>query len=121
MQSENFDKRIVEAAENHHPSYDENAWAKMKSLLDEHMPVKEKRRRRFLIFFLYFIVGAGITWMAIDRPWEDRSSITKNQSLEQQANYPSAGSGNKVDASQQGPQGSVGGSTTLQDASEQKV
>src|SRR5690606_21342670 len=43
------------------------------------------------------------------------------QSLEQQENYPSAGSGNKVDASQQGSQGSVGGSTTLQDASEQKV
>ncbi len=121
MQSENFDKRIVEAAENHHPSYDENAWAKMKSLLDEHMPVKEKRRRRFLIFFLFFIVAAGITWMAIDRPWEKRSSITKNQSLEQQINNPTTASGSKVDASQRDLQGSVGRSTTFPDASDQKV
>ena len=40
-------KKIKEAAENHHPAYDEQAWAKMNKLLDKHMPEKEERRRRF--------------------------------------------------------------------------
>lgn len=62
MQFEDFDKKIKEAAENHHPAYDEQAWGKMNTLLDKHMPVKEERRRRFVwLFFLLFLVGgAGI-------------------------------------------------------------
>ena len=30
MQSEEFDNKIQQAADNHHPDYDEQAWAKMK-------------------------------------------------------------------------------------------
>ncbi len=62
MQFEDFDKKIKEAADNHHPAYDEQAWAKMNKLLDKHMPEKEERRRRFAwLFFLLFLVGgAGI-------------------------------------------------------------
>lgn len=62
MQFEEFDKKIKEAAENHHPAYDEQAWAKMNKLLDKHLPEKEERRRRFawLFFFLFLIGGAGI-------------------------------------------------------------
>lgn len=71
MQSENFDKRIREAADHHHPNYDENAWAKMEALLDEHMPTKEKRKRRILFFFLLFLFAGGASWLLITRPWED--------------------------------------------------
>lgn len=62
MQFEEFDKKIKEAAENHHPAYDEQAWAKMNKLLDKHLPEKDERRRRFAwLFFLLFLVGgAGI-------------------------------------------------------------
>lgn len=62
MQFEEFDKKIKEAAENHHPAYDEQAWAKMNKLLDKHMPEKEERRRRFAwLFFLLFLAGgAGV-------------------------------------------------------------
>lgn len=62
MQFEELDKKIKEAAENHHPAYDEQAWTKMNKLLDKHMPEKEERRRRFAwLFFLLFLAGgAGV-------------------------------------------------------------
>ena len=62
MQFEEFDKKIKEAAENHHPAYDEQAWAKMNKLLDKHLPEKDERRRRFawLFFLLFLLGGAGI-------------------------------------------------------------
>ncbi len=62
MQFEDFDKKIKEAADNHHPAYDEQAWAKMNKLLDKHMPEKDERRRRFawLFFLLFLLGGAGI-------------------------------------------------------------
>lgn len=62
MQFEEFDKKVKEAAENHHPAYDEQAWAKMHKLLDKHLPEKDERRRRFawLFFLLFLLGGAGI-------------------------------------------------------------
>lgn len=62
MQFEEFDKKIKEAAEHHHPAYDEQAWGKMNKLLDKHMPQKEERRRRFILLFflLFLLLGAGI-------------------------------------------------------------
>ena len=44
MQFEEFDNKIREAAENHHPAYDENAWARMENLLDKHLPQEDDRR-----------------------------------------------------------------------------
>ena len=38
MQFEKFDKKIREAADHHHPAYDDNAWDKMEKLLNKHMP-----------------------------------------------------------------------------------
>ena len=35
MQFDDFDKKIKEAAEHHHPAYDEKAWDKMEKLLDQ--------------------------------------------------------------------------------------
>ena len=78
MQSENFDKRIREAADHHHPNYDEMAWAKMETLLDEHMPVKEKKKRRFIPFFLLFLFAGSACWLLIQQPWEN-ASIAHNQ------------------------------------------
>jgi len=38
MQFEDFDNKIKEAAENHHPAYDEKAWIKMEKLYDNPLP-----------------------------------------------------------------------------------
>lgn len=61
MPFEELDKKIREAAEQHHPAYDEKAWAKMEKLLDRHLP-QEKRRRRiiFWIFPLLILAGSGV-------------------------------------------------------------
>ena len=60
MQFDEFDKKIKEAAEHHHPTYDEKAWEKMEMLLDEHMPVKKDDRRKFIFLLLFlFIIGSG--------------------------------------------------------------
>ena len=54
MQSEDFDKKIKEAAEHHHPAYDEKAWDKMEKKLDKHMPTEKDDRRRVFFFLLLF-------------------------------------------------------------------
>ncbi len=59
MLSEEFDKKIREAAQHHHPAYDERAWAGMKKQLDKHMPVEDDRRRRGLFFLLIFLLLGG--------------------------------------------------------------
>lgn len=61
MPSEEFDKKLRDAADLHHPAYDEKAWEKMEKLLDLHMPVKEKRRRRIIPWlFLFLLAGGGL-------------------------------------------------------------
>lgn len=71
MQSEDFDKRVREAADNHHPAYDEKAWSKMEKLLEKHLPTKEDNRKRILFFVLLFLLlGAGSTWMFTNKPWK---------------------------------------------------
>lgn len=60
MQFDEFDKKVVDAAERHHPPYDEKAWEKMEKLLDKHLPQKDNRRRRaFLWLFLALLIGGG--------------------------------------------------------------
>ena len=59
MQFENFDKRIKDAADHHHPAYDHNAWNKMEKLLNKHMPVEEEKRRGLLFILLGFLLLGG--------------------------------------------------------------
>lgn len=89
MQFEDFDKKLKQAAEQHHPSYDEKAWSKMETLLDRHLPQKEDRRRRIIFFFLLlFLLLGGGTWLLIDKPWqkdqvagsETKTSVTQKTS-----------------------------------------
>src|SRR5262245_56189848 len=75
MRSEHIDKRVQEAAEKHHPAYDERAWQKMEKLLDEHLPVKEDDRRRvFLLLFLFLLIGGGSV-LLISKPWNKNQDI----------------------------------------------
>lgn len=66
MMSEDQDNKFRDAAEHHHPAYDEKAWEKMKLLLDKHLPVERPDKRRRFIFFLWLflsVVLAGIVYM----------------------------------------------------------
>ncbi len=78
MQFEEFDKKVKEAADHHHPAYDEQAWAKMKKLLNKHLPQKEENRRRFLFFLLLFLglAGAGLI---IARPWKSNKDVADTE------------------------------------------
>jgi hypothetical protein len=74
MQFDHLDKKFREAAEHHHPPYDEHAWANMEKLLDKHMPVEEKKRR-FLFFFLLFAL-LGVSGLLIMQPWKSKKAGT---------------------------------------------
>ena len=70
MQSEEFDSKVKEAAENHHPAYDENAWARMEKLLNKHLPQEKDGRRRIIFFLLLFLmIGGGSVWLFSSKPW----------------------------------------------------
>ena len=79
MQFEDFDNKIRQAAEQHHPNYDEKAWSKMNVLLNKHLPQKEDRRRRFILFLLaLLLLGGGATWLLVDKPWK-QDALTNSQ------------------------------------------
>lgn len=60
MQFEEFDKKVIEAAERHHPAYDEMAWTKMEKMLDKHLPQpREKKRRALFILLFLLLLGGG--------------------------------------------------------------
>lgn len=77
MQSEDFDKKIRDAADNHHPSYNEKAWTKMEKLLDKHLPNEKNDRRRIIFFVLLFLLLGGGTWLFISQPWKTTPALTQ--------------------------------------------
>jgi hypothetical protein len=78
MQFEDFDKRIRDAADHHHPAYEEKAWTKMESLLDKHLPVEKDDRRRIIFIVLLFLLVGGAAWLFISRPWQSSSPVAGN-------------------------------------------
>lgn len=57
-----MDHIIRDAAENHHPAYNDKAWEKMEMKLDKHLP-QEKDRRRYIFFLLFFLLlGGGVLY-----------------------------------------------------------
>lgn len=69
MQSELFDKKVRDAADHHHPAYDEQAWRRMLQMLDKHLPQQSDNRRRFLFILLFLFLGGG-GWLLIGQPWK---------------------------------------------------
>jgi hypothetical protein len=69
MQDEELDKLINDAANQHHPPYDDKAWGKMAALLDEHLPQK-KDRKKFIFWILLFLLLGGSVITAIVQPWK---------------------------------------------------
>lgn len=90
MQFDHLDKKFRDAADHHHPHYDEKAWAKMENLLDKHMPVEEKKRR-FLFILLLLLAGIGAAGLLVWQPWQsgknnqagEKTSAISNQTSQQ--------------------------------------
>jgi len=59
MQDEEMDDIIRDAANQHHPAYDDQAWSKMENLLDKQLPQKKDKRRYALFFLLFLLLGSG--------------------------------------------------------------
>lgn len=78
MQDEQLDDIIREAAERHHPGYNDTAWEQMNSLLDKHLPEKkEKKRPGFFWFALLFLAtGTGIALLVTN---SGKDNITFNK------------------------------------------
>jgi hypothetical protein len=67
MWDEEINKKIIkDAADQYHPAYDDNAWAKMEQMLDEHLP-RKKDRRRIIYFLPLILLLAGIMFFMISR------------------------------------------------------
>jgi hypothetical protein len=62
MPFDDLDKKIIEAADHHHPAYDEQAWLKMQKKLDKYLPEKKDDRRRLLFLLLCLLFLAGGTF-----------------------------------------------------------
>lgn len=80
-----MDHIIREAANNHHPAYNDKAWEKMELQLDKHLPQKKDRRR--LIFFLLFflLLGAGTFLVLNNRSGNDKNiAAEKNNGSKQE-------------------------------------
>ena len=60
MQSENFDNEIRNSLSQRPPGNEKPEWDKMETLLNKHMPVEKKDRRRVIfILFLFLLLGGG--------------------------------------------------------------
>jgi len=84
MLSEEFDKKVKEAAEHHHPAYDENAWAKMEKLLDKHLPKKKDDRRRIIILLFLFLLAGGGLYLMMSKPWQQGKPVADANKNSQQ-------------------------------------
>ncbi len=84
MQSEEFDKKIIEAADHHHPAYDEQAWTKMEKLLELHLPLKKDDNRKILFLLLSFLLLGGGAWLFISKPWIQNTKTTQTIASVQQ-------------------------------------
>jgi hypothetical protein len=73
MQDEELDKLINDAANQHHPPYNDTSWGKMKQLLDKHLPQKKDRKKFIFWIFLFLLAGGGAT-IGILQPWKNTTA-----------------------------------------------
>ena len=78
MQSDNFDKKLRDSLSQRPPGNDHPEWDKMEWLLDKHLPVEKKDRRRiFFVLFGFLLLGGGafLIWTNNDENKKQVSSI----------------------------------------------
>lgn len=77
MQDNELDKLINDAANQHHPPYDDEAWGKMLVLLDKHLPQKKDRRRPFIFLLLFLLLGTSVL-LGVLQPWNSSKNTIAN-------------------------------------------
>ena len=82
MQDEEIDKLIKDAANQHHPPYDDSAWGKMEAMLDKHLPQK-KDRKKPLFFLLFSLLLGGAIITGVLQPWKDKPGTAENTIAQQ--------------------------------------
>ncbi|MGF2414665.1 porin family protein [Ferruginibacter sp.] len=60
MPDEEIDKIVKDAANQHHPPYDDTAWGKMEVLLDKHLPQKKDKKRPFIFLLSFLLLGSAL-------------------------------------------------------------
>jgi hypothetical protein len=84
MQDNELDKLINDAANQHHPPYDDKAWGKMLVLLDKHLPQKKDRRKPFVFWLLFLLLGGAVT-LGIVQPWNNTQTTTNGSTATAEA------------------------------------
>ncbi|MEP7236968.1 MAG: hypothetical protein ABI685_03850 [Ferruginibacter sp.] len=79
MLDEEMDDMIRDAAENHHPAYNDKAWEKMEGKLDKHLPQKTDRRRPVFFLLLFLLLGAG-TLFTVNQFSKNKNSVAEKNS-----------------------------------------
>ena len=81
-----MDHIIREAADKHHPAYNDKAWEMMEKKLDKHLPQK-KDRRKFIFFLLFFLLlGSGALFTVVKFTSENNSAsspVTEKNTIPQ--------------------------------------
>lgn len=72
MLDEEMDHMIRDAAENHHPAYNDKAWEKMEKMLNRHLPQK-RDGRRYVFFLLFFLLLGGGVLFSVYKPGSNRT------------------------------------------------
>ena len=81
MLDDEINNRIREAADQYHPTYDDEAWNMMEQMLDEHLPQKKNRRRIFFFLLFIAIVCAGLFFIFYSREKSSASIFSSNTIL----------------------------------------
>lgn len=76
MLDDELDHIIREAAENHHPPYNDKAWEKMHLKLEKHLPQKTDRRK-LIFFLLFFMLLGGAFFFTVNRFNGNNNSVSE--------------------------------------------
>jgi hypothetical protein len=80
MPDEEIDNLIRDAANQHHPPYDDKAWGKMEELLDKHLPQK-KDRKKYIFFILFFLLLGTAVIFSVNNAGKKTTTVADNQQV----------------------------------------
>jgi outer membrane protein W len=78
MPDEEIDNLIRDAANQHHPPYDDKAWSKMEELLDKHLPQK-KDRKKYIFFILFFLLLGSAVIFTVNNEEKKKAPLSDNR------------------------------------------
>ncbi|MGG9964273.1 hypothetical protein [Ferruginibacter sp. SUN106] len=84
MPDEEIDKVVRDAANQHHPPYDDEAWGKMEVLLDKHLPQKKDRKKPVLFWLVFLLLGSAV-FFAIKNSDKNNTAATATATQEKKS------------------------------------